>query len=214
MFEIHIPTSLEYNTANASLLATTLHNLKSIDEIAEWNKKAMAEVEHLYSILRTIEEEQKTATQVISQKQHEHKKKTFLSKIFTSSKDQKRWLAEQSRLERERTQIENVIKQFLFTHEFLPVSPDKVKDLLEDCKLQKKELHNEMKAVTVQKSSIRLIARQKKADTNYGKYGKSDRYRIRLNKKSALKTQADQKTDIRNQIAKLDHIIIWLKRFQ
>ena len=71
MIDIHIPASLEYNTANASLLATAIKNLHSFDEIAEWNKKAMAEVEVMHSILRVIEGKQPTAIRSLSQEQKE-----------------------------------------------------------------------------------------------------------------------------------------------
>ena len=213
MIGIHIPTSLEYNTANASHLATTIQNLSSIEEIAKWNKKAKAEVEDLNAILKAIEEKQQTATEVISHKQQEYNTKNFLTKFFDLRKEQKRWLSEQSRLEREKTQIENVIIQFQSTLDFMPVSHDKAKKLLEDCKRQKNELHTEMKAVNDQKSSIRAKAKLQKANTNYGKYGKGDRYWIKLNKKSALRSQDDQKTAIERQTTELDQMIIWLERF-
>jgi hypothetical protein len=45
MINIHIPASLEYKTAIASGLATAIKNLRSIDEIAGWGKKALAQVE-------------------------------------------------------------------------------------------------------------------------------------------------------------------------
>lgn len=92
MIDIHIPTSLEYNTANANLLAIAIQNLSSIDEIAEWNEKAIAEVKQMSSILETIEEKQKTVTQIISEEQQEYKEKTFFSRIFTGRKEQKHWL--------------------------------------------------------------------------------------------------------------------------
>jgi len=79
MIDIHIPASLEYNTTNASLLATTLKTLRSFDEIAEWDKKAMAEVEALHSILKAIEGKQQTAIQVISQERHEQKRLNYQS---------------------------------------------------------------------------------------------------------------------------------------
>ena len=47
MIDIHIQASLEYNTANSSLLATELKKLNTIDGVAEWNKKATAEVAEL-----------------------------------------------------------------------------------------------------------------------------------------------------------------------
>ena len=111
MIDIQIPASLEYNTAKAKLLATALKNLHSFDEITEWNKKAMAEVEALHSILRAIEEKQQTAIQALAREQQEHKAKPFFTKLFSGRKEQKRWLAEQSRLAREKAQIENVIDQ-------------------------------------------------------------------------------------------------------
>ena len=66
MIDIHIPAWLEYNSTNASRLATEIKNLHSFDEIAEWDKKVMAEVEALHSILKAIEGKQQTAIQVIS----------------------------------------------------------------------------------------------------------------------------------------------------
>ena len=214
MIDIQIPASLEYDTANVKLLATALKNLHSFDEIAEWNKKAMAEVEALHSILRAIEEKQQTAIRALSREQQEHKAKPFFTKLFSGRKEQKRWLAEQSRLAREKAQIENVIDQFESAIDFMPDSLDDLKQLLEECKHQKEELVTEKKAVNAQISSIREDARQQTANTNYGKYGKGDRRRIRLNKESALRPQETQKAAIQRQIIKLDQIIIWLERFK
>jgi len=213
MINIHIPASLEYDTANASLLATAIKNLRNFDEITEWDKKAMAEVEALHSILTAIEGKQQKAIQVISQEQQEHEAKSFLTKLFDRRKEQKRWLVEQSRLAREKAQIENVIGQFESAIDFMPDSLDKLKELLEECKQQKEELLTEKKAVNAQMASIREDAKQQTANTNYGKYGKGDRRRIRLNKDAALRPQDDQKTAIERQITELDQTIVWLERF-
>ena len=214
MIDIHIPASLEYNTANASLLATAIKNLQSFDEIAEWNKKAMAEVEVMHSILRAIEGKQPTAIRGLSQEQKEHEAKSFLTKLFDGRKEQKRWLAEQSRLAREKAQIENLIDQFESVIDFTPDTLDELKELIEECKQQKIELLTEKKAVNAQMSSIRVDARQQTANTNYGNYGKGDRRRIRLNKESALRPQESQKAAIERQIIKLNQIIIWLERIE
>ena len=213
MINIHIPASLEYDTAKASELATAIKNLRSFDEILEWDKKAMAEVEALHSILIVIEGKQQTAIQVISQEQQEHKAKSFPTRLFDRRKEQKRWLAEQSRLAREKIQIENLIGQFEFTINFMPDSLDRCKVLLEQCKQQKEELLTEKKAINAQMASIRMDAKQQTANTNYGKYGKGDRRKIRLNKNAALKPQDNQKTAIESQIAELDQIIVWLEKF-
>ena len=213
MIDIHIPASLEYDTTNARLLATAIKNLRSFDEIAKWDKKVMAEVEALHSILKAIEGKQQTAIQVISQEQQEYKAKSFLTKLFDRRKEQKRWLAEQSRLAREKAQIENVIDQFESAIDFMPDSLDDLKELLEQCKQQKKELLTEKEAVDAQMASVRVEAKQQTANTNYGKYGKGDRRRIRLNKDALLRPQHDQKTAIEGQITELDQIIVWLERF-
>jgi len=213
MIDIHIPASLEYNTTNASVLATAIKNLRSFDEIADWDKKAMAEVEALHSILKAIEGKQQKAIQVISQEQQEHEAKSFPTRLFDRRKEQKRWLAEQSRLAREKVQIENVIGQFESAIDFMPDSLDKLKELLEECKQQKEELLTEKKAVNAQMASIREDAKQQTANTNYGKYGKGDRRRIRLNKDALLRPQDNQKTAIEGQITELDQIIVWLERF-
>ena len=213
MIDIHIPASLEYNTANASLLATAIKNLHSFDEIAEWNKKAMAEVEVMHSILRAIEGKQPTAIRGLSQEQKEHEAKSFLTKLFDGRKEQKRWLAEQSRLAREKAHIESLIDQFEAVIDFTPDTLDELKVLIEECKKQKTELLAEKKAVNAQMSSIRVDARQQTANTNYGNYGKGDRRRIRLNKESALRPQESQKTAIERQVTELDQIITWLERF-
>jgi chromosome segregation ATPase len=213
MINIHIPASLEYNTANASLLATAIKNLRSFDEIAEWDKKAMAEVEALHSILKAIEGKQQMAIQGISQEQQEHNAKSFLTKLVDRRKELKRWLTEQSRLAREKAQIENVIDQFESAIDFMPDSLEELKELLEQCKQQKIELLIEKEAVNAQMASIHDDAKQQTANTNYGKYGKGDRRRIRLNKDAALRPQDDQKTAIERQITELDQTIVWLERF-
>jgi len=173
----------------------------------------MAEVEALHSILKMIEGKQQTAIQVISQDQQEHNAKSFLTKLIDRRKEQKRGFAEQSRLVREKVQIENVIDQFESAIDFMPDSPDELKELLEECKQQKKELLTEKKAVNTRMSTIRVEAKQQTASTNYGKYGNGDRRRIRLNKDAALRPQDDQKTAIERQITELDQIIVWLERF-
>jgi chromosome segregation ATPase len=213
MINIHIPASLEYNTANANELATAIKNLRNFDEIAEWDKKAMAEVEALHSVLKAIEVKQQTAIHGISQEQQEHKAKSFPTKLFDGRKEQKRWHAEQSRLAREKAQIENVINQFESAIDFMPDSLDELKEILEQCKQQKKELLTEKEAVNAQMASVRDEAKQQTANTNYGKYGKGDRLRIRLNKDAALRPQGNQKTAIERQITELDQTIVWLERF-
>ena len=213
MIDIHIPASLEYNTINARLLATAIKNLRSFDEIAEWDKKAMAEVEALHSILKAIEGKQQTAIQIISQEQQEHKAKSYLTQLFDRRKEKKRWLAEQSRLAREKAQVENVIDQFVSAIDFMPDSLDELKELLEQCKQQKEELLIEKKTINAQMASIRVEAKQQTANTNYGKYGKGDRRRIKLNKDAALRPQDDQKTAIERQVTELDQTIVWLERF-
>ena len=213
MIDIHVPASLEYNTDEAGVLANTLKNLHSFNEVAEWNQKATAEVETLHSILTALEGKQKIVVQGLSQDRQERAAKPFLQQLFAGRKEQKRWLAEQSRLAREKSQIENLIDQFESAIDFSPRSPVELIKLLKECKQQKEELIIEKKAVNEQMSSIRMDARQQTANTNYGKYGKGDRRRIRLNKEAALRPQDNQKKDIERQVTELDQTIVWLERF-
>jgi peptidoglycan hydrolase CwlO-like protein len=214
MIDIHIPASFEYDTATASLLATTLKNLHGLDEMEEWNKKAMAEVEVMHSILSAIEEKQQKVTGFLSQEKQDHETISFFFKIFGGRKEHKQWLVEQSRLAREKAHIETLIDQFESVVDFLPGSLDEIKALIEECKQQKSELLTEKKAVNTQMSSIREEARQQTANTNYGNYGKGDRRRIRLNKELALRPQESQKSAIGRLITELDQTINWLERFQ
>jgi uncharacterized protein with PIN domain len=213
MIDIHIPASLEYDTTNAGQLATAIKNMRSFDEIAPWNKQATAEIKIMHSILKAIEEKQQKVTRFLSQEQAEHQARAFLPKLFGGRKEQKRWLAEQSRLAREKAHIESLIDQFEALIDFTPDTLDELKVLIEECKKQKTELLAEKKAVNAQMSSIRVDARQQTANTNYGNYGKGDRRRIRLNKESALRPQESQKTAIERQVTELDQIITWLERF-
>ena len=214
MIDIHIPASLEYDTANASRLATAIKNMRSFEEITEWNNKAKAEVKVMHTILSKIEEKQQKVTSILSEEQQEHEAKAFFSKLFGYRKEQKQWLVEQSRLAREKAHIESLIEQFESVIHFTPNSPDELKELIEECKKQKIELLTEKKAVNAQISSIRADARQQTANTNYGNYGKGDRRRIRLNKESALRPAESQKTAIKRQVTELDQIITWLERFK
>jgi chromosome segregation ATPase len=186
MIDIQIPKSKEYDTAHASLLATTLKNLRSFDEIAEWDKKATAEIDIMRSILKTIEDKQQRIVRSLEQEKQEHATKSFLARLFASRKEQKQLLAEQSLLTKEKVQIEGLIDQFESAIDFTPDSPNDLKELIKECKQRKKELQTEKKAVSAQMASIRVEARQRTADSIPGKYGKWDRRQIRLNKESAL----------------------------
>ena len=214
MIDIHIPSSLEYDTANVSLLVTELKKLHSLAGVAEWNKKATVEVQALHSILKPIEEKQAKAAQLLSQEQQEYKAKPVFAKLFDLRKEQKRWLAEQARLDREKARMEALIEQFESAIAFIPENPDDLQALIKECKQQKEELLTEKKAVNEQMSSIRGEARQQTANTNYGNYGKGDRRRIRLNKESALRPQENQKTAIERQVRELDQTIDWLEKFE
>ena len=79
MIDIHIPASLEYDTTNASRLATAIKNMRSFEEITEWNNKATAEVKVMHAILSKIEEKQQKVTSILSEEQQEHEAKAFFS---------------------------------------------------------------------------------------------------------------------------------------
>jgi chromosome segregation ATPase len=214
MIDIHIPASLEYDTANANLLVNELKELHSLAGVAEWNKKATAEVQSLHSILKTIEEKQAKAAQVLIQYQQEHAAKPFFNKLFDPRKEQKHWQAEQARLDREKAHMEALIEQFESAIAFIPENSDDLQALIKECKQQKEEYLTEKKAVNEQMSSIRTEARQQTANTNYGNYGKGDRRRIRLNKESSLRPKESQKTAIERQVRELNQTIDWLEKFE
>jgi len=85
----------------------------------------------------------------------------------------------------------------------MPDSLDELTMLLEQCKQQKKELLTEKEAVNAQMASVRVEAKQQTANTNYGKYGKGDRRRIKLNKDALLRPQDNQKTAIEDRLPNL-----------
>jgi chromosome segregation ATPase len=214
MIDIQIPASKEYNTENASLLGTALINLHSFNDIAEWDKKATAEIEVMRSILRTIEGKQQMAVQALVQENHEHEEKPFLARLFDGRKEKKRWLVEQSRLAGEKGQIENLIGQFETAIDFTPNSLDDLKELIKECKQKKKELQTEKKAVNAQMTAIRVNARQRRVNTFSGKLGTAQRREIRFDEESALGPQESQKAAFERQIIKLDQLIVWLERLK
>jgi chromosome segregation ATPase len=204
----------EYNTANAGLLATEIGNLRTFDQIAEWDKKATAEIEAMRSISGTVEGKLQNIALALAQEKQAHESKSFFARLFDGRNEQKRLLVEQARLTRERTQIENLIDQFEAAIDFTPNSMDDLKELIKECKRRKKELQTEKKAISTQMTSIRVEARQQTASTVSGKYGSWDRRQIRLNKEAALRPHETQKAAIERQIIKLDQIVIWLERFK
>ena len=214
MIDIHVPASLEYDTREVNLLAAALKKLHSFSEVAEWKVKATAEVNALQSILTVLEGKQQKVVLCLSQDQQEHAAKPFLRRLFAGRKEQRRCHVEQSRLTREKAQIETLIDQLESAAGFLPRSPDELDRLVKECKRQKEELINEKKAVKDQMSSIKTDARHQTANTNYGKSGRGERRRIRLNKESALRPQGNQRTAIEIQIHNLDQLITLLDGFE
>jgi chromosome segregation ATPase len=214
MINIHVSASLEYDTTTTIQLAQELKSLHHFDEFTEWNKKAVSEIEILQTLVDAIEEKIEAAIQIISQEQKKFMKKTLFAKLFDSRKELKRWISEEIRLGRERTQINDSIEQFKAVLDIILDSNEKLEKLIEECKHQRKELTIEKKSLKALISSIRLKAKQQNANTNYGKFGRGDRSLIKLNKKAALLPQKNKKDALKYQIANLDIMIHWLEGFK
>jgi chromosome segregation ATPase len=213
MISISVPASFEYNTGKASHLAARLKSISRIEDIFGWTHQAKTQVSDLKRIMESIEKKQQAVSQALVRKQQEQIAENIFARLFSGRKEHKRMLIEQTRLERERSQIEKLINQFQSALEILPGSQNKARELLREYKRQKSELDSEMKELKAQRTSIRVKARLERANTNYGKYGKGNRQLIRLSKKSAFKSQADEKAALERQLAELKLRITWLERF-
>ncbi|MFZ1043984.1 MAG: hypothetical protein WAN58_22005 [Anaerolineales bacterium] len=214
MIDIRIPSSTEYNTAAASLLAAEIRSLHTFDEVAKWDNKVNVEIETMLSVIRIIEAKEQTAAQALAQENQTHEAKSFLARSFDDRKVQKQWLAEQSRLTNEKVEISNLIEQFKSAIDFIPKSTNEQKEMIKECKQKKKELQTEKKAVNAQMASIRVEARQLRANTYSGKVGTAQKRQIRLKEESVLSPHENKKAEIERQIINLDQIIIWLERIE
>ena len=157
---------------------------------------------------------QQNASQALAQENQAHEAKSFLARSFDDRKVQKQWLAEQSRLTNEKGQINNLIEQFKSAIDFIPKSRNDQKELIKECKQKKKELQTEKKAVNAQMASIRVEARQLRANTYSGKVGTAQKRQIRLKEESVLSPHENKKAEIERQIINLDQIVIWLERIE
>jgi chromosome segregation ATPase len=214
MIDIHIPTLHEYDTTIARQLAINIKELRNFDDIVQWDQQAIAEIDSLRNCLKTIEDKQQSTILALEKAKRDHQDKPFLTRLFSSRQEEKRLIAEQSRLANEKLQLEQLIDQFEAAIDFTPNSPEDLKELIKECKLRKKELQVEKKAISTQMTSIRVEARQRTARVISGKYGTWDRRQIRLNKEAALQPHENEKAAIDRQIVKLDRIIAWLERFR
>jgi predicted Fe-S protein YdhL (DUF1289 family) len=138
MIDIQIPTSREYNTTNARQLAMSIKDLRSFDEIAQWDKQATAEVENIRAAMRATEDKLQRAGQALEQAKRDHQAKPFLARLFSSRQEEKRLVAEQSRLANEKLQLEELVDQFVAAIDFTPDSPDDLKELIKECRQRKK----------------------------------------------------------------------------
>ncbi len=194
MIDIQIPLSTEYNTAAAGLLAAEIQNLHTFDEVSKWANKANAEIEIMRSVIRSIEAKQQTASQELAKESQDHEAKSFLARSFDGRKEQKRWLAEQSRLAGEKAQINNLIEQFKSAIDFIPKLSNDQKELIKGCKQKKKELQTEKKEVNTQMASVRVDARQLRAKIPSGKFGTEQRRQVRLKEEFYSSSQGESKS--------------------
>jgi hypothetical protein len=213
MFEIQIPSTRDYDAKNARHLLAQMKDLRSFDEIADWDKKASSEVEGMRISLQKIENNLRGIIDSINQDEQEHQSKSLISRIFSGRKEKNRLISEQNRLIKDKSDIEKLIEQFEYLIDFTPDSVDDLKELVKECRQHKKELQTEKKAINAQMATIRVEARQKSTQTITGSYGKWERRRIRLNKESSLQPHESEKASIERQIIKIDQILIWLERF-
>ena len=214
MIDIQIPKINEFDTSQVQQLVSDFKNLRNFNDIAQWDKRISEEIERIRFVIMSIEAKQLQINQGIEQARRNHLAQPFLVRLFSTQREERQLTAEQARLAREKTLLEKLADQLEAAVDFTPDSPEDLKELMKECRLRKKELQAEKKAINSQMTAIRVEARQKTAITIQGKYGKWDRRRIRLDKEAALRPYEDHKAALERQILKLDRAIAWLERFK
>jgi uncharacterized protein (DUF3084 family) len=214
MIDIDVPSLKEYDTDNVRRIASEIKELRTFDEIGQWDKQATEETERIRFATQAIERKIQQVSLDLEQAKKIHDGKPFLARLFSSRSEEKKLRAEQARLTGEKSQLEELNDRLQAAIDFTPDSSEDLKELLKEIRVRKKELQAEKKAVSAEMSQIRVEARQRTADSIPGKYGKWDRRRVRLAKEEALKPQENQKAVLERQIIRLDQVVAWLERFK
>lgn len=214
MLEIQVPASREHDMAHANELLMALGDLYTFEQIAVWDKNATAEAERIQGTLAEIQGKQQALSQAIQQEQRDHAAKGFLSRLFASRQERKRFLDELARLAKESARLQSFLSEFQTTIDFTPNSPADLKDMLTEFKQRRKELQIEKRGLDSQMAGIRVEARRKTTYTDPGKPGAWSRRQIRLEKEAALGPHETEKAGLLRQIVYLDRMIAWLERFK
>ncbi len=214
MLEIEIPKLRYYDLDQVEQLATDLRNLRSFSEVLEWGKRAKEEISKIRSAIEGLDNNNQKTRVEINETKKAHQAKPFLSKVFASREEEKRLNALSNSLTKEITQLQTLADQLRSAIDFAPTSSKDLKELLKECRVRKKGLQTEKKALDIKMKEIRAEARQLSAKTTTGKYGRDARRRIRLKKEAVLRPYEDKKAALDHQVLNLDRITAWLERFK
>jgi chromosome segregation ATPase len=196
-------------------------SLNTFAEVSIWDNLAAKEIENLTSTKNTNDITINFKRQSLTQAEQERQQKPAFLRILGARGDEKKLKAEIEILEAQNEHNRNLLEELQSKIDITPNNPNEQTALLKELQLEKKELNLKRREINEQRRQIRTAARQKSANlpnTFVGafggsKYRASARRNIRYQKEAALSPHEDAKSNIENEILRLEKDILWVERF-
>ncbi len=214
MIGFDVPTLAEYDTSHTRQLISQIEGLHSFGDVALWKAQVTEALQSIRAAIKATDLRLQQTDRDIQQVKSNRQDKPVLARLFSGRQEEKRFLAEKSRLTHENSQLQELVDQIEAAIDLAPDSPEDLKNLLKECWQRKKELQIRKKAANAEMRVISVEARQQTATTVAGKYGQGNRRRIRLAKEKALEPYEEEKATLDRQMIKLEQTMTWLERFK
>lgn len=214
-----------FEIPNKDLKLLTVHfsNLRTFEDIVEWDSSAQRVIESLQNTIQTLIVLKSHKQAELKQLDQEKRNKSFLEKLLSGNKEYKKLEDEIQKNDGVVSQCKTFIDDIKSKIAFTPKTPEDQANLLRELRLEKKELNQRKKELNSKMREIRTAARQetvKKADSVtavfwFGsKYRTAIRRRIRTAKENELSPHEDEKTIIERELLQIEKEILFVERFK
>ncbi len=200
--------------ATAKALITEFDNLKTFEQVIDWDARAGSTLEKIEGLPAEFDEQISESEAKLETAKQARQSLPFFKRLFAGHATEEQIQRSIDELRTGKRQIEKLYDRLQECIDLTPNSAESRKEMIAEFKARKKELQTEKRAVAAEMASIRVDARQRTTDTARGKYGAHDRRNIRAQKEAALEPHEDSKAAIERQIVKIERTINWLERFK
>jgi hypothetical protein len=213
---------LDFSTDEFEKLTAQFQNLRTFEEVTDWDSRAKQAIESVNEFVRNMQTEKAKTQSNLHQLEDNHEGKSFFGKMLGGKKELNQLEEKINKTDALIVKCESLINNIQSKIDITPNTPEEQTNLLKELLLEKKELTLKKREINTQMKEIRTAARQKSVNSTDSlvgvlagsKYRAATRRGIRYQKEQMLNPHEDEKSYIERQLLQIEKDILWVERFK